>query len=95
MGQINNKFFQDLEDKATWSAGIAFKRSNPLPLDRYSVFATYNDAIAYITEQPTIAYPGQLISVVEDNKIIAYIVKENNEGSGLELKEINNTWGSF
>lgn len=69
------EFFENLENGATWSAGVAFKRSNPLPIDRYSVFQTDADARSYAKTNP-VAYPGQLIAVVTDSGATAYIIRE-------------------
>ena len=87
MGNINTKFFEDLENKATWSAGVAFKRSNALPLDKYSVFATLTDAQEYASSN-AVAYPGQIIAVAENGKMVAYVLAENAEGNALELQQI-------
>ena len=69
------EFFENLENGATWSAGVAFKRSNPLPIDRYSVFQTEADAKSYAKTNP-VAYPGQLIAVVTASGATAYIIRE-------------------
>ena len=87
MGNINTKFFEDLESKATWSAGVAFKRSNALPLDKYSVFATLTDAQEYASSN-AVAYPGQIIAVAENEKMVAYVLAENAEGTALTLQQI-------
>ena len=87
MGNINTKFFEDLENKATWSAGVAFKRSNALPLDKYSVFATLTDAQEYASSN-AVAYPGQIIAVAENGKMVAYVLAENTEGTALVLQQI-------
>ena len=77
MGNINTKFFDDLTNKATWSAGVAFKRSNALPLDKYSVFENLADAQAYIADpETTLGYPGQVIAVAEDDKMVVYVLRE-------------------
>ena len=87
MGNKNTKFFNDLSKGATWSAGVAFKRSNPLPLDRYSVFETLTDAQEYASSN-AVAYPGQIIAVAENGKMVAYVLAENTEGIALELQQI-------
>lgn len=87
MGNKNTKFFDDLSKGATWSAGVAFKRSNPLPLDRYSVFETKALAEAYATSN-AVAYPGQVIAVAEGNKMVAYVLAENTAGDALVLQQI-------
>ena len=85
MAKINDSFFTDLAGGATWSAGVAFKRSNPLPLDRYSVFQTKALAEEYIATN-AVAYPGQVIAVLEDGKMILYVI--NGEGEVLTLERV-------
>lgn len=69
------EFFNNLENGATWSAGVSFKRSNPLPIDRYSVFKSEADAKAYAKTNP-VAYPGQVIAVVTDSVATAFLIRE-------------------
>jgi hypothetical protein len=75
MANINDKFFADLSAGATWAAGVAFQRSNPLPLDKYSVFASIAEAEAYATTN-AVAYPGQIIAVVNDGVMEVYVLAE-------------------
>jgi len=46
MATMNENFFSELlsPKAAKWSAGVAFDRSNGLPLDQWSVFQTKADA---------------------------------------------------
>ena len=83
-----DKFFEELLSGATWSAGVAFKRSNPLPLDRYSVFQSYEEALEYATEN-AVAYPGQVVAVVDGEPLTAtvYVIDVNAEGIH-SLKEV-------
>ena len=83
-----DKFFEELLSGATWSAGVAFKRSNPLPLDRYSVFQSYDEALEYATEN-AVAYPGQVVAVVDGEPLTAtvYVIDVNAEGVH-SLKEV-------
>ena len=46
-------------------AGVPFNRTNPVPLDKHSIFASKTDAVSYATLSAT-AYPGQVIAVNED-----------------------------
>lgn len=75
MAAINDKFFSDLASGASWAAGVSFQRSNPLPLDKYSVFESKAKAEAYATTN-AVAYPGQVIAVVEDGEMIVYVLNE-------------------
>lgn len=93
MGNINTTFFDNLDAAATWSAGVAFKRSKGLPLDKYSVFETKALAIEYAEKrgaysETPVSYPGQVIAVAEGNKMVAYVLAENAEGTKLELQQI-------
>lgn len=74
---ITNDFFSALNDPkaAMWSAGVAFNRSNPLPLDKWSVFQTMDEAIAY-AESNAVAYPGQIIAVYDNGEMLACILTE-------------------
>lgn len=82
---ITNKFFEALNDPkaALWSAGVAFNRSNPLPLDKWSVFQDKASAIAYAESNP-VAYPGQVIAVYDNNAMQAFILAEVIIGEGEE-----------
>lgn len=82
---ITNKFFEALNDPkaALWSAGVAFNRSNPLPLDKWSVFQDKASAIAYAESNP-VAYPGQVIAVYDNNAMQAFILAEVVVGEGEE-----------
>ena len=93
MGEINTTFFNNLDNATTWSAGVAFKRSKALPLDKYSVFKNKELAIEYAEKTGTyaetpVSYPGQIIAVSENGKMIAYVLTENLESNKLELQQI-------
>lgn len=88
---ITNEFFDALNDPkaALWSAGVAFNRSNPLPLDKWSVFQSKEAAISY-AESNAVAYPGQIVAVYEDGAMLAYVLSEisEDESSKLSLQPI-------
>ncbi len=100
---VNKSFFDALLDAkaAKWSAGVAFDRSNPLPLDQWSVFKDEAAAIAYLSNAK--AYPGQVIAYAEPDVyegegeqrvlkkaggMVACVLSSNAAGTGLELKQI-------
>lgn len=92
MAIINDNFFDALESGATWAAGVAFQRSNPLPLDKYSVFETRALAESYATTN-AVAYPGQIVAFVEDGEmkvcVLAEVANEGEEQTySLGLQEI-------
>ena len=55
--------------------GIPFNytRGNPIPLDSWSLFMTYNEALSYAKENP-VSYPGQVISVLEGGQTKVYVI---------------------
>ena len=75
---------QNLFDKLSgsfWNAGVTFERTNPVPLEKYSVFQTYAEASAYALTN-VVAYPGQPIAVISETSTTLYYI--DNDGS---LKE--------
>lgn len=82
---ITNTFFEQLNDPkaALWSAGVAFNRSNPLPLDKWSVFESMQAATVY-AESNAVAYPGQIVAVYDNNVMAAYILVESGDSLALE-----------
>lgn len=64
-------FFDALAKGALWDVGVAINRTNPLPLDKFSVFKslgttddTGTDTALGYAMNSVIAYPGQIIAVV-------------------------------
>lgn len=70
------EFFTKLNNGATWSAGVSFKRAAALPLERYAVHASYADAEIYATTN-AVAYPGQILAVVEETGTSVYYIDQN------------------
>lgn len=89
MATINENFFAALLDEqaAKWSAGVSFDRSNPLPLDQWSVFKDEDAALEYLTNPR--AYPGQFIAYADETGImVPCVLTQNSEKTALELKKI-------
>ena len=89
MATLNENFFSELlsPKAAKWSAGVAFDRSNGLPLDQWSVFQTKTAAEEYLSNSK--AYPGQVIAYAEaDGSMTACVLSQNAEGTALTLKQI-------
>ena len=84
-------FFDDLnakiEAKQTWSAGVAFKRSNPLPIDSSSVYETKALAENYVSTS-AVVYPGQVIAYADGGEMVVCVVQEKSDSSGYELKKV-------
>ena len=74
---IRDDFFEALQNGAKWDVGVSINRTNPLPLDLYSVFESYEDAVSYASG--VLAYPGQIISVVGTDKTDFYGLDGNKE----------------
>ena len=95
MAKIYETFLSKLDTGATWSAGVAFKRSNPLPLDKYSVFESLSAAETY-AQTSAVAYPGQIIAVVDkanakDPKVQVYVLRQNDEDFEAGKEYVDNT----
>ena len=89
MATMNETFFEALlsPKAAKWSAGVAFDRSNPLPLDQWSVFQDLAAATDYLSNAK--AYPGQVIAYAEENgEMTVCVLSQNTEGSALTLKPV-------
>ena len=69
------QFFEELNNGARWDVGVSINRSNPLPLDAYSVFPSEKEAVNYAETNP-IAQLGQTIVVLPEtiDNAKAYIV---------------------
>jgi hypothetical protein len=80
-------FFNKLVNGDVWSAGVAFERTNQLPLDKYSVFESLEAANTYLAEG--VAYPGQVLAVIDGEPLTAtvYVIDVNAEGVH-SLKEV-------
>lgn len=85
----NQAFFDELlsPSAAKWSAGVAFDRSNGLPLDQWSVFQSEAKATEYLSNAK--AYPGQVIAYAEENgEMTVCVLSQNAEGTALTLKPV-------
>ena len=70
-------FFNNLANGTKWSAGVAFTRTNALPIDDKSVFSTLEAAQTYA--QSATAYPGQVVAVVLSDKTDVYVINQTGE----------------
>lgn len=85
------EFFDNLNGGARWDVGVSINRSNSLPLDANSVFASLADAQNYAAGTPVEgtlanAYPGQVLAVVTDAETIIYYIDAN-----MTLQPVGNT----
>lgn len=95
-----SEFFDALAKGALWDVGVAINRTNPLPLDKFSVFKAYSDnkdtdtttALGY-AKNSVIAYPGQIIAVVAgtDAEPIATVYVIKKTGTGAELESLGSS----
>lgn len=80
------EFFEMKAAGALWDVGVSINRTNPLPLDKNAVFASYDEALTYA--QGVLAYPGQFIAVVaEDGSVTGYIITVAG-GAGATLQKL-------
>ena len=54
-------------EMAILTMASVYKRVNPWPIDYYEIFNTFNEAYEYVSGKEDLAYPGQTISVINDN----------------------------
>lgn len=66
-------FFDKLNNGSFWNAGVTFERTNPVPLEKYSVFNSRLCAENYALSGP-IAYPGQVVAVVDEAGTTQYVI---------------------
>lgn len=72
MAMTREEFFEKQAKGSLWDVAVSIKRGNPLPLDADSIFKSYADLEAYAAD--VLAYPGQLVSVVNaDSTSIYYL----------------------
>lgn len=80
------EFFELKAAGALWDVGVSINRTNPLPLDKNAVFASYDEALTYA--KGVLSYPGQFIAVVaEDNSVTGYIITVAG-GAGATLQKL-------
>lgn len=91
------ELFESLKNGAKWDIGVSINRTNPLPLDQYSIFASLNDLNTYV-QSNAVAYPGQIVAVLatggtEEEPTYtaeAYIIKSVGAG-GVVMKLASTT----
>ena len=72
---IRDDFFNAQAKAALWDVSVSLQRGNPLPLDANSVFESYEDLMKYAAGK--IAYPGQIVAVVEKTQTKVYYLDQN------------------
>ena len=93
------ELFESLKNGAKWDIGVSINRTNPLPLDQYSIFASLNDLNTYV-QSNAVAYPGQIVAVLTTGgteaeptyTAEAYIIK--SVGAGGVVMKLASTTGS-
>jgi hypothetical protein len=74
---IRDDFFTALANGAKWDVGVSINRTNPLPLDQYSVFKTETELNNYVAG--AFSYPGQVIALVDEAATTIYYLDQNKE----------------
>ena len=88
---IRDSFFDSLAKGAKWDVGVSINRTNPLPLDQYSVFKTETELDTYIGG--AFSYPGQIVALVGAEETVIYYLAEKADHSGLEKIEVGSMPG--
>lgn len=94
-----SEFFTKLANGAKWDIGVSINRTNPLPLDQYSVFESLEALNTYAASNP-VAYPGQVVAVLAtggtqeapEYTAEAYIIK--SVGTGAVVMKLASTTAS-
>ena len=87
---IRDDFFDKKNKAALWDVGVSINRTNPLPIDKNSVFDTIENLNTYVNG--VLSYPGQVVALVTETETkVYYISIENNKKV---LKQINTGGGS-
>ena len=67
-----DEFFDKKNKGALWDVGVSINRTNPLPLDRFAVFADMASLKTYVSG--VLSYPGQIVAIVGENSVDAYLL---------------------
>ena len=90
--KTSEQLFAALNAGTKWDAGVAFHRTNGLPLDEKSIFSSLSALEAYVANDP-VAYAGQVVAVVESGASTAYIINDNGTvteiGSAIDIFNID------
>ena len=63
MATNKDTLFDKTLNGSFWNAGVTFERTNPVPLEKYSIFKTLADAQDY-AKNNAVSYLGQIITVI-------------------------------
>lgn len=75
MAITREEFFNKKAKASLWDVAVSIKRGNPLPLDADSIFESYAALEAYAAD--VLAYPGQIVAVVEEDATGIYYLDQN------------------
>ena len=75
MAITREEFFNKKANASLWDVAVSIKRGNPLPLDADSIFESYAALETYAAD--VLAYPGQLVAVVEEDATGIYYLDQN------------------
>ena len=75
MAITREEFFNKQANASLWDVAVSIKRGNPLPLDADSIFESYAALESYAAG--VLAYPGQIVAVVEENTTGIYYLDQN------------------
>ena len=75
MAITREEFFNKQANASLWDVAVSIKRGNPLPLDADSIFESYAALESYAAG--VLAYPGQIVAVVEKDATGIYYLDQN------------------
>jgi hypothetical protein len=77
----------DLFTKNSLDQTNTFNRLNGIPLDKTSIYNSFSDAATYAKDSGS-AYVGQIIAVITDTDVEAYIISPQVQADGTHLKPL-------
>lgn len=87
-------YIETFSSKMDWANTLV--RTGNFPIDRSSIFSSYDDAVEYAKGTATdsrglgaTSYIGQIITVYDNVKVKAYIINEKRELEAIGADEVN------
>lgn len=90
MAVNKDKLFDGINNGAEWDTGVVFNRTNGIPIDKWSVFQTLEEAETYASSNP-VAYPGQFVAVVlDDDSATGYVIQPDGtlKSIGADISDV-------
>ena len=77
------------DDYKGWDIPVYIHRLNAIPLDKTAYYYSYEEALSYVQDENNVCYPGQLITVIDEENSKITIYKTNLDRTLSEITEGN------